>query len=104
MERTSQPVFVYDLVCIQSPTTYTDLIEYDFVGDPNAPLLLRFPIIFNLKSGDLMTTGQWMSYQTFSNLKFKPLPITFFHNLHIDSRDIIGEKIPFYVWVLQDLF
>ena len=48
-----------------------------------------------LKSGDLITAGQYMNYQTISNLQFRPLHKNSFHSDHIDLRDRSGEKIPF---------
>ena len=36
-----------------------------------------------------------MNYQTFSKLQFRPLLKNSFHSLHIDLRDLSGEKIPF---------
>ena len=42
-----------------------------------------------------MTTGQYMNYQTFSNLQFRPLLKKSFHSIHIDRRDTSSEKIPF---------
>ena len=47
------------------------------------------------KGGDIITTGQYMNYQTFSNLQFRPLLKNSFHSIHIDLRDTSGEKIPF---------
>ena len=38
-----------------------------------------------------------MNYQTFSKLQFRPLLKNFFHSIHIDLRDTIGEKIFFCV-------
>ena len=74
---------------------YTDLIEYKIFGDTKAPLLRCFPPTSKLKSGDVLTTGQYMNYQTFSNLQFRPLLKTSFHSIHIHLRDTSGEKLPF---------
>ena len=90
-----KPKFAYDIVRIHSLKIYTDLIEYNIVGDTKAPLLRYFPFILKLKSGDNITTGQYRNYQTFSNLQFRPLLKNFFHSIHIDLRDTSGEKIPF---------
>ena len=90
-----QPQFAYDIVRIHSLMTYSDLVEYIIVGDTKAPLLRCFPFISKLKGGDIMTTGQYMNYQTFSNLQFRPLLKNSFHNIHFDLRDTFGEKIPF---------
>ena len=90
-----KPEFAYDIVRIHSLMIYTDLVEYNIVGYTKAPLLRCFPFISVLKSGDIITTGQYMNYQTFSNLQFRPLLKNSFHSIHIDLRDTSGEKIPF---------
>ena len=68
-----KPEFAYDIVRIHFLMIYTDLIEYNIVGDTQAPLLRCFPFISKLKSGDIITTGQYMNYKTLSNLQFRPL-------------------------------
>ena len=90
-----EPTFAYDIVRIHSLMIYTDIVEYNIVGDTKAPLLRCFPFISKLKSGDIITTGQYMNYQTFSNLQFKRLLKNFFHSKHIDLRDTSAEKVPF---------
>ena len=90
-----KPEFAYNIVRIYSLMIYTNLIEYNIVGDTKAPLLRCFPFISKLKSGDIITTGHYMNYQTFSNLQFRPLLKNSFHSIHIDLRDTTGEKIPF---------
>ena len=96
-----KPEFAYENVRIHSLMIYTDLIEYSIVGDTKAPLQLCFPFILKLMSGNIMTIGQYMNYQTFSNLQFKPLLKKFLHSIDIDLRDTSGEKIPF---VSVDIF
>ena len=90
-----KPEFANDIVRIHSLMIYTDLIEYNIVGHTKAPLLRCFPFISKLKSGDIITTGQYMNYQTFSNLPFRQLLKNSFHSIHIDLRDTSGEKMPF---------
>ena len=90
-----EPEFAYDIVRIHSLMIYSDLVEYNIVGDTKAPLLRCFHFISKLKRGDIITTGQYMNYQTFSNLQFRRLLKNFFHSIHIDLRDTSGEKIPF---------
>ena len=90
-----KPEFAHDIVRIHFLMIYTDLIEYNIVGDTKTPLLRCFPFISKLKSGDIITSGQYMNYQIFSNLQFRPLLKNSFHNIHIDLRDTSGEKIPF---------
>ena len=90
-----EPQFAYDIVRIHSLMIYSDLVEYSNVGDTKVPLLRCFPFISKLKGGEIVTTGQYMNYQTFSNLQFRPLLKTSFHSKHNDLRDTSGEKIPF---------
>ena len=90
-----EPQFAYDIVRIRSLMIYSDLVEENIVGDTKAPLLRCFPFISKLKGGDIITTGQYMSYQTFSNLQFRPLLKNCFDSIHIDLRDTSGEKMPF---------
>ena len=90
-----KPEFAYDIVCVHSLMIYTELIEYNIVGDTKAPMLRCFLFISRLKSEDIITTGQYMNPQTFSNLQFRPLFKNSFHSIHIDLRDTSGEKIPF---------
>ena len=87
-----KPEFAYDIVRIHSLMIYTDLIEYNIVGDTKAPLLRCFAFISKLKSGNIITTGQYMNYQTFSNRQFRPLLKNSFHSIHIDLGDTSGEK------------
>ena len=90
-----EPTFAYDIVRIHSLMIYTDLVEYNIVGDTKALLLRFFPYVCKLKSGDLITTGQYMNHQTFSNLQFRRLLKNSFHSIHIVLRDTSGEKILF---------
>ena len=90
-----EPTFAYDNVRTHSLMIYTDIVEYNFVGDTTAPLLRSFPFISRHKSGDIITTGRNMNYQPFSNLQFRRLLKNSFHSIHIDLRDTSGEKIPF---------
>ena len=90
-----EPRFAFDFVRIHSLMIYSDLVEYNIVGDTKAPLLRCFFFISKLKEGDIITTGQYMNYQTFSNLQFRPLLKNSFHSIHIVLRDTSGEKIPF---------
>ena len=61
-----EPTFADDIVRIHSLMIYTDIVEYNIVGDTKAPLLRCFPFTSKLKSGGILTTGQYMNYQTFS--------------------------------------
>ncbi len=90
----NEPSFAYDIVRIHSLMISTDIVEYNIVGDTKAPLLSCFPFISKLKSGDIITTEQYMNYQSFSNLQFTRLLKNSFRSIHIDLRDTSGEKIP----------
>ena len=90
-----EPEFAYDIVRIHSLMIYSNLVEYNILGATKAPLLICFPFISKLKGGDIITTRQYMNYQTFSNLQFRPLLKNSLHSIHIDLRDTSGEKIPF---------
>ena len=90
-----EPEFAYDIVRIHSQMIYSNIVEYNIVGDAKIPLLRCYHFISKLKGGDVITTGQYMNYQTFSKLQFRPLLRNSFHRIHIDLRDPSGEKIPF---------
>ena len=63
-----KPEIAYDIVRKHSLMIYTELVEYNNVGDTKTPLLNCFPFFSKLKAGDIITTGQCMNYQTFCNL------------------------------------
>ena len=73
-----KPEFAYDTVRIHSLMIYTDLIQYNIVGDTKVQLLSCFLFFSKLKARDNINTGQYMNYQTFSNLQFRPLLEFFF--------------------------
>ena len=88
------PEFAYDIVRIHSLMIYSDLVEYNIVGDTKAPLLRCLPFLSKLKGGEIITAGQYMNYRRLSNLQFRPLLKNSFHSIHTDLRDTSGEKIP----------
>ena len=90
-----KPLFANDIVRIHSLMIYTDIVEYNIVGDTKAPLLRCFPVISKVKSGEVITTRQYMNYQTFSNSQFRKLLKNSFHSVQIDLPVTSGEKIPF---------
>ena len=92
-----EPQFGYDIVRIHSLMIYSDIVEYNKVGDTKAPLLQCFLFISKLKRGDIITTGQYMNYQTFSNLQFKPLLKNSFHSIHIDLRARLVKNYTLYL-------
>ena len=94
-EGPHKPLFAYDIVRIHSLMIYTDIVDYNIVGDTKAPLLRCFPFISKVKSGDVITTGQYKNYPTSSNLQFRRLLKNSFHSVQFDLRDTSGEQIPF---------
>ena len=94
-ERSASTNICYDIVPIHSLMIFTDIVEYNIVGDTKAPLLRCFPFTSKLKSGDIITTGKYMNYQTFSNLQFRRFMKNSSHSIHIDLRGTSGEKVPF---------
>ena len=103
-EGPHEPEFAYDFVRIHSLMIYCDIVEYNIIGDTKVPLLRCFPFISKLKGGEIITTGQYMNHQTFSNLQFRPLLENSFQSIHIDLRDPSIEKYPLYLSVSLVLF
>ena len=75
--------------------TYSDIVEYSFVGHTKTLLLRCFPFISKLKGRDNITTGQYVIYWKFSNLQIRPLLKNSFHSIDIDLREASSEKITF---------
>ena len=48
-----EPEFAYDIVRVHSLMIYSDIVEYNIVGDTKAPLLRCFRFISKLKGGDI---------------------------------------------------
>ena len=90
-----EPEFAYAIVRIHLLMIYSDIVEYNIVGDTKAPFLRCFHFISKLKGGDIVTLGQYINYQTFSNLQFRPPLKNSFLCIHTILRDPTGEKIPF---------
>ena len=90
-----EPKFANDIVRIHPLMIYMHLIEENMDSDTKVPMLRCFPFFSKLKAGDIITTEQYMNYQTFSNLQFRPLLKIYFHITHSDLRDTSGETIPF---------
>ena len=89
------PKFPYDIVRIHTLMIYSDIIEYNFVGDTKAALLRRIPFISKIKNGGIISTGQNMNYQNFPKLQFKKILKNSFHSIKLELRDSYGEKVPF---------
>ena len=90
-----EPEFAYDIDRIHSLKIYSILVEYNIIGNTKAALLRCFLFISKLKGRDIITTGEYMNYQTFSNLQFRPLLRSLFQGIHINLRSKSAEKKPF---------
>ena len=82
-----EPEFANDNVRIHFLMINKHLTEYNIVGDAKTPSMRCFPFNSKLKAGDILTTGQYMNYQTISNLKSRQLLEKSFHSNHINLRD-----------------
>ena len=51
------PQYSYDIIRIHSLLVYSDIIEYNIVGDTKTPLLRCIPYISKVKNGDIISTG-----------------------------------------------
>ena len=94
-EKRPHKPFAYYIVGIHFLILHTDLIGYKTVDDTRTLLLRCFLFVSKLKYGDFLTTGQYLNYQTFSNLQFIRLLKNSFHSIHIDFRDTNVIKTPF---------
>ena len=74
---------------------YSDIIECNIVGETKTLLLRCIPFISKVKKGDIISTGQYMNYQPFTNLQFKKLLKNSFDSIDIELRDSAGEKFLF---------
>ena len=77
------PQYFYDIIRINSLMIYSDIIEYKTLGDTKTPLLRCIPFIPKIKNDDIISTGQYMNYQSFTNLQFKNLLKNSFHSIKI---------------------
>ena len=87
--------YSYYIIGIHSVMIYCNFIEHNIVGDTKTPLLRCIPFISKVKNGDIISTGQYMNYQCFTNLQIKKLLKNSFHSKKLELRDTTGEKIPF---------
>ena len=72
-----KPMFAWDNVGIHFLVMYVFPMNFNFVGDPEAPLLLYLPFISKVKRGNFVTSGQYMNFQTFSTLQCRLLQKNF---------------------------
>ena len=64
------PKSPYDIVRIHILMIYSDIVEYNILGDTKAALLSFIHFISKVKNGDIISTGQNVKYQNFPNLQF----------------------------------
>ena len=97
MKRKTPHLYQYscDIIKIHSLMIYSDNIDYNIVGDTKTPLLHCVPFIFKVKTGDIIFTGQYLKYQSFTNLQFKKLLKNSFHSIKKELRDSTDKQILF---------
>ena len=88
------PQYSYYIIIIHSLMIYSDIIECILVGDTKTPLLRCIPFISKVKKGDIISAGQYMNYQSFTNLQSKKLLKNYFHSIKIEQGGTTGGKIP----------
>ena len=99
-----KPEFAWNFFRIHSLMINTDLIEYKIVGDTKIPLLPCFPFFSKLQAVDMITSGQYMNYQTFGNLQFRPLLKFFFIVFTLTSETRAVKNYPLYLSASLILF
>ena len=62
------PQYSYDIIRIHSLMIYSDNKEYNIVCETKTPLLRCIRFISKVKSGKIVSSGQYMNYQSFTNL------------------------------------
>ena len=91
------PLFAY-IVRIHLLMIYTDIVECNIVGDTKAPLLRCFLFISKVNSADVITTGHYMNYQTFSKIQFRRLLKTPFIVYKLTCVIRLGRKFQLFLW------
>ena len=89
------PKFPYDIVRIHTLMLYSDIVEYNIVGDTKAALLRCIPFISKIKNADIISSGQYMNHQNFPNLQFEKILKNSFHSIKLELRNSYGQEIPF---------
>ena len=88
-------LFAYNVVRVDSLMISSDIVECNIVADLKAPLLGCSLFISKLKSGDTITSGQHMKYQTLSILQFRRSREISSHSIQTVLRETSGEENPF---------
>ena len=65
------PEYSYDILRRKSLMIYSDITEYNIVGDTKTHLLRCIFFISKVKHGDIISAEQYMNYQSFTNIQFK---------------------------------
>ena len=88
------PQYSYDIIKVPFLMVYSNFIIYKLVGDTKTALLRCIPFI-SKKNGDIITTGQYMNYQSFTILQFKKFLKNSFHSITTELSETTGEKFHF---------
>ena len=76
------PKFPYDIVAIHTLMIYSEIVDYNIVGDTKAALLRCNACIFKIKIGDITITISKILKNSF-------------HSIKLQLRDSYSEKVPF---------
>ena len=60
------PQYSYDIIIISYLMIYSDIKEYKIIVDTNTLFLRCIPFISKVKSGDILSTGQYMKSKLLS--------------------------------------
>ena len=67
----------------------SDIIESNKVSDTKNPLIHCNLFVSKVENGDILSTGQYKSHQSSTNLQIKKLQ-NFFRSMKIEQRDTTG--------------
>ena len=65
------PQYSYDIIRIRSLMIYSDIIEHIIEADRKTPSLRCIPFIAKVKNEDIISSRQYMNYQSFTNLQLR---------------------------------
>ena len=90
--------YAQDIVLLQSFMIYTNLKEFNVVGDTETTVLRCFPFFSKRKAEKIKISGQYMNYRTFSNRQFRPMLKKSLQGLDMDLKDE-KKKVPVFVGI-----
>ena len=77
------PQYSSDIIRIHSSMIYSDIIEYNTLGDTKTTILRCTPINSKVKRKDIYSTGLYLNDHSFTSLHFKKAVKNYFHSIKI---------------------